>query len=124
MFRTLIQLAMITAGAGLLTSQLDQQTLQKIESALRELGSTFRQSGLPGDKEAAAGMEKAADAVRSASSAQASANQENGVPVWGQETHPKAFYNKLDEECHWEKVIDPSTGRVSCSVPGQRQKVR
>lgn len=30
---------------------------------------------------------------------------------------PKAFYNEIDRECYWEKIIDPSTGRVSCAVP-------
>lgn len=33
---------------------------------------------------------------------------------------PKAFYNILPKECHWEKIIDPSTGTVECSVQ-QRQ---
>ncbi|WP_126448266.1 hypothetical protein [Sulfuricystis multivorans] len=118
MLRMLLQLGLLAAGIGLTASSLDSQTLQKVKSSIRDLATMFRQSGLPGSQEAASGVDKAASAVQSAAHAQTNAAPERGTVAPEEQTaHPKAFYNKLPEECHWEKVIDPASGNVSCSVP-------
>lgn len=125
MLRALLQLALLAAGIGLAASNLDSQTTQKIASAIRDLGAAFRQGNIPGSQEAASGMDQAADAVQSASIAQARVAREPGRDApEGQVAHPKAFYNKLTNECQWEKVIDPEDGTVRCSVPERRQAVR
>ncbi|WP_141056633.1 hypothetical protein [Tepidiphilus succinatimandens] len=113
MLRLVLQLGLLAAGIGLAASNLDSQTMQKIASSIRDFATTLRQSGLPGGQEAASGMDKAADAVQSAAPAQANVTLERGEA----DPPPKAFYNKLPDECHWEKVIDPASGDVSCSVP-------
>lgn len=111
MFRLLLRLGLLAAGIGLVASNLDRQTMREIESTIRDLAAMFRQSGLPGGQAAASGMDRAADALQSAAPAQANVTLERGTAPL------KAFYNKLPDECHWEKVIDPATGEVSCSVP-------
>ncbi|WP_156509232.1 hypothetical protein [Ralstonia mannitolilytica] len=113
-----MQLGLLAAGIGLAASNLDSQTLQKIASSIRDLASMFRQSGLPAGQEAASGMDKAADALQSAAPAQTNVALEHGAAAPEEQTAPqKAFYNKLPNECYWEKVIDPASGEVSCSVP-------
>lgn len=111
MFRLLLRLGLLAAGIGLVASNLDRQTMREIESTIRDLAAMFRQSGLPGGQAAASRMDRAADALQSAAPAQANVTLERGTAPL------KAFYNKLPDECHWEKVIDPATGEVSCSVP-------
>jgi hypothetical protein len=102
----------------LAASNLDSQTMQKLESSIRDLASMFRQSGLPAGQEAASGIDKAADALQSAVPARTNMVPERGVAAPEEQTEPpKAFYNKLPDECQWEKVIDPASGKVSCSVP-------
>lgn len=109
MFRLLLRLGLLAAGIGLVASNLDRQTMREIESTIRDLATMFRQSGLPGGQAAASGMDRAADAF---------VTLERGKAAPEEQTAPlKAFYNKLPDECHWEKVIDPATGEVSCSVP-------
>lgn len=120
MLRLALQLGLLAAGIGLAASHLDSQTMQKIESSIRDLAVVFRQSGLPGGQGAASGMDKAADALQSAAPAQANVALERGAAAPEEQTAPpKAFYNKLPNECHWEKVIDPASGEVSCSVPAR-----
>jgi len=117
-FRLLLKLGLLAAGIGLAASNLDRQTMREIESTIRDLAAMFRQSGLPGGQAAASGMDRAADALQSAAPAQANVTLERGEAAPEEQTAPlKAFYNKLPDECHWEKVIDPATGEVSCSVP-------
>lgn len=126
MLRTLLQIAMLAAGIGVAASTLDSQTTQKIASSIRDLGMVFRQSEVPGSREAASGMERAADMVQAATVTQARAEREpvRNAPPEGHTTHPKAFYNKMPDECHWEKIIDPSDGRVECSVKDRQRQAR
>lgn len=118
MLRLLMQLGLLSAGIGLAASNLDSQTMQKIESSLRDLAATVRHSGLPGGQEAASGMDKAADTLQSAAPAQTNMAPERGAADPKEQTAPpKAFYNKLPNGCYWQKVIDPASGELSCSVP-------
>lgn len=121
MLRLALQLGLLAAGIGLAASNLDSQTMQKLESSIRDLASMFRQSGLPAGQEAASGMDKAADALQSAAPAQANMALERGAATNEEQAAPrKAFHNKLPDDCHWEKVIDPASGTVSCSVPERK----
>lgn len=118
MLRLALQLGLLAAGIGLVTSNMDSQTLQKIASSIRELAVMFRQSELPGGQEMASEMDKAADTLQSVESVKTDVMSDRGTAAPEEQTAPlKAFYNKLPDECHWEKVIDPASGKVSCSVP-------
>lgn len=120
MLRLAMQLGLLAAGIGLAVSHLDSQAVQKIESSIRDLATMFRRSGLPGGQGAASGMDKAADAVQSAAPVLANTVSTHGTTAPKDQTAPpKAFYNKLSDECYWDKVIDPASGAVSCSVPAR-----
>jgi hypothetical protein len=118
MLRLALQLGLLAAGIGLAVSNLDSQTVQKLQSSIRDLATMVRQSGLPGGQETESGMDRAADSLQSAAPAQSNVALERGAAAHEEQTaRPKAFYNKLQDECHWEKVIDPASREVSCSVP-------
>lgn len=117
MLRLALQLGLFAAGIGLVASNLDSQILQKIASSIRDLAVMIRQSELPRSWEAASGMDKAADALQSAAPAQTIEAQERGTAALDVQTSPlKAFHNKLPDDCLWEKIIDPASGKVSCSI--------
>lgn len=108
-------MALLAAVIGFGMSSLDNQTAQQIKSSLSELAGMLKQTGLPESQEAADGIKKAADTNQTA--AVAASEQFKGTsPTDVQSGSVKAFHNKLPEDCYWEKVIDPSTGQVVCSV--------
>ncbi|MEO1767701.1 hypothetical protein [Thiobacter aerophilum] len=121
MLRLVLQLGLLAAGIGLAASNLlDNQTIQTLTSSIRDFAATLRQSGLPGGKEAASGIDKAADAAQSAAPALATTGQARDTAAPEEQTAPKkAFYNTLPDECYWDKLIDPATGKVSCALPSR-----
>lgn len=119
MLRLLLKLALLAGIGGAVLANLDQETTRKLSSSIRNLAESVGRGGLPGGQEAASGMDKAAEALQPGP-VQPPVVHERGAVAHGT-AHPKAFYNKLPSECHWEKVIDPASGEVSCSVQERRQ---
>lgn len=131
MLKTLVQAAILAAGIGLAVSALDSQTAQKIMSSIREIGMKPNQgdgahealsreapgSDVQRSKDSASLTDRATSMVQPVTNAQAREERESAK---GQ-AKLKAFYNSPPEDCLWEKVIDPSDGRVECAVKERRR---
>ncbi|GLW61528.1 hypothetical protein Hthe01_18770 [Hydrogenophilus thermoluteolus] len=117
MVRLIAQLALVATAIGWAVSNIGNGGIGQIADSIRSMTRALGKSGVPGGEEAASAIEKGMGLQQAAPTAPASYEPPD-LP-FGE--RPKAFYNELPKECYWEKVIEPSTGRVECSVP-EREK--
>lgn len=109
MLKLILQLAVIAGGIAFGLSRRNPGSMQHIEAAVESLarGVGWHQSPPPQPEPPAV----------STGSAASTGTPPGNAPRAQDTVPPKAFYNTLPEECHWEKIIDPTDGRVRCSVP-------
>jgi hypothetical protein len=105
MLRLILPLAAVIGGIAWGLSRLDSGAMQHIEAAVGELARGVGWSQFPPPR-------LGSPAVSTGGTA--SAGNESGARGTAP---PRAFYNAPPEECHWEKIIDPTEGTMRCSVP-------
>lgn len=113
MLRALFQLVVIAGGVALGMSKLDSSTMKRIEDFMREFAGAvgWREATTPHPE--AQTVQPGGPVIEGGSRTHQAAISPQ-VPL-------KAFYSTTPENCYWEKVIDPSDGRVECSVSDKRR---
>ena len=105
MLRLILQLAVVIGGIAWGLSRLDSGTMPSIEAAAGNLAHGVGWSRFPSPR-----LESPAVSTGGTASARNESGAQGTAP-------PRAFYNTPPEECHWEKIIDPTEGTMQCSIP-------
>lgn len=127
MFKTILQLGMLAAVAGMAKSSYDNGAFsginfQPVISAIQKVSGMVQGSGLPGSQDAATGANMAIDAIKNLSiakdpsstpeiSQQAAGTSAKDIP---KNAVPHAFYKSTPEKCSGELTIDMQSGVATC----------